>query len=524
MTHLLTDSLTFLSKAYADGPLEFNRGIEREALRVDAAGKLAQTPHPTFLGSKLTHPTITTDFSESQVELITPVAKTADAALAMLNDVHRYVYSGLGDETLWSASMPCVLGEEQSIPLAQYGPSNIGRLKTAYRQGLGNRYGRAMQTICAIHYNFSVDPSLWQHLSHLEKQTNDKHYRSQRYFDLMRNFRRLSWLPIYLFGASPAACKSFVKGRKHSLQDFDADSLFLENATSLRNGDLGYQSETQAGMLDVCYNSLDNYIGTLAKAICTPHEIYQRLGVKHDQQYLQVSGNILQSEAEFYTTIRAKCVPPKGANFLATLKDEGVEYIEVRLLDVNPYLPLGINETEIHFLDVFLLYCLLIASPEHDPALCASVTSNLRAVVHNGQDTSTIIDNLGQQQSIKAWGQTVLADLMHVAQWLDKTNGVDVYATSVGAQQAKLADSGKIPSARIIEDMRAEPMPFFRFAMNQSQAHKAEFKRQALSQTELAYFQALSETSRREQAKIEATPGPNFDAYLEAMLKTYQSL
>ena len=524
MTNLLTDSLTFLGKAYAEGPLEFNRGIEREALRVDAAGNLAQTPHPEFLGSKLTHPTITTDFSESQVELITPVAKTADAALSLLNDVHRYVYSGLGEESLWSASMPCALGDDQSIPLAQYGPSNLGRLKTTYRHGLSNRYGRAMQTICAIHYNFSVDASLWQHLAHLEKQTNDKHYRSRRYFDLMRNFRRLSWLPVYLFGASPAVCKSFVKGRKHALHDFDADSLFLEKATSLRNGDLGYQSETQAGMLDVCYNSLDNYIGTLAKAICTPHEIYQKLGVKHGQEYLQVSGNILQSEAEFYTTIRAKCVPPKGANFLTTLKAEGVEYIEVRLLDVNPYLPLGIDETQIHFLDAFLLYCLLTASPEHDPALCASVSSNLRAVVHNGQDTSTSIENLGQQQSIKTWGQAVLLDVMHVARWLDKTNGVDVYAASVSAQQAKLMDSGKIPSARIIADMRAESSSFFRFAMNQSQAHKAEFERQGLSQTELTYFQALSEKSLREQAQIEATPGPSFDDYLAAMLKTYKSL
>ena len=524
MSQLLIDTLTLLGKAYSDKGLTFHRGIEREALRVDSFGHLAQTPHPDFLGSKLTHPTITTDFSESQVELITPVAKTAADALASLNDVHRYVYSGLGDETLWSASMPCVLGDDQQIPLAQYGPSNLGRLKTTYRHGLSNRYGRAMQTICAIHYNFSFDQALWQHLSKMENQSTDQAYRNRRYFDLMRNFRRLSWLPVYLFGASPAVCKSFVRGRKHALQEFDADSLFLKQATSLRNGNLGYQSETQSSMLDICYNSLDSYISTLAKAILTPHEIYQKIGIKKDQQYLQVSGNILQSEAEFYTTVRAKCVPPKGANFLATLKQDGVEYIEVRLLDVNPYLPLGIDSTQIHFLDTLLLYCLLTTSPEHDPALCASVSGNLSTVVQQGQDTSTLIDNRGQKQSIKSWGQDILTEVLLVAEWLDKTNDVDFYTASVRVQQAKLLDNSKIPSTRMIADMEAESFSFFRFAMNQSQRHKREFQQQPLSQAELNYFQALSERSRLEQAKIEATPGPSFDDYLSAILKAYENL
>lgn len=520
----LDASLTFLRKAYTGNKLTFNRGIEREALRVDPTGKLAQTPHPLFLGSKLTHPTITTDFSESQLELITPVAHSADEALTLLNDVHRFVYSGLKDEVLWSASMPCVLKDDPHIPLAQYGNSNLGRLKTTYRSGLSTRYGRAMQTICAIHYNFSVDKSLWEHLAFLEKQTPDRHYRSKRYFDLMRNFRRLSWLPVYLFGASPAVCKSFVQGRQHQLHEFDAGSLYQENATSLRNGDLGYQSETQAGMVKVCYNSLDNYVSTIASAIGTPHEQYQKLGVKKDDQYLQVSGNILQSEAEFYTTIRAKCVPPKGENFLKVLKADGVEYIEVRLLDVNPYLPLGIDATQIHFLDALLMYCLLTNSPDHDDQLCASVSNNVRAVVYNGQDTTTLVNDMGRDRSIKSWGTEVLDGVMQVAQWLDSVNGVDVYQRSVTVQQAKVADAGLIPSARIIEDMRADTKPFSRFAMDQSLVHKAEFQQQTLSPAELSYFQELAAQSVRDHALIESQPGPTFDAYLASMLATYKEL
>jgi glutamate--cysteine ligase len=526
MTKQLNETLPFLTQAYAGSKLTFNRGIEREGLRVDARGNLAQTPHPAFLGSKLTHPTVTTDFSESQLELITPVCPTAEEALTRLRDVHRFVYSGLKDEAIWSTSMPCLLPADTGIPLAQYGSSNLGRLKTTYRNGLSNRYGRAMQTICAIHYNFSVEKDLWRHLSILEQKTNSRDYRSDRYFDLMRNFRRLSWLPVYLFGASPVVCKSFVKDRglDHKLQAFDGDSLYRPNGTSLRNGGLGYQSETQSGMINICYNSLSSYIGTLAKAIRTPHEIYQKMSVQTQGTHPQVSGNVLQSEAEFYTTVRAKCVPPKGANFLHTLQDEGVEYIEVRLLDVNPYLPLGIDEQQIHFLDALLLYCLLIDSPEHHGALCDNVGLNVKAVVDSGQITTTLLRDINAERTLKDWSTEVLDGVMVVAKWLDQTNGGDDYTNSVAAQLAKITDTSKVPSVAMIDDMRAGEIPFYQFALDQSLAHKTDFQAQPLSDSERQHFQELTRISRLEHAELEATPGPAFDDYLRQMLAAYENL
>ncbi|MFT4633755.1 MAG: glutamate--cysteine ligase [Candidatus Pseudothioglobus sp.] len=524
MTKQLNETLPFLTRAYEGSKLTFNRGIEREGLRVDAQGKLVQTPHPAFLGSNLTHPTITTDFSESQLELITPVCKTAAEALTHLRDVHRFVYSGLKDETIWSASMPCLLPTDSEIPLAQYGTSNLGRLKTTYRNGLNNRYGRAMQTICAIHYNFSVEADLWQHLATLEQKTNNRDYRSERYFDLMRNFRRLSWLPVYLFGASPVVSKSFVRDRPHTLQAFDSDSLYRPNGTSLRNGGLGYQSETQSGMINICYNSLSSYIGTLAEAIRTPHEIYQKMGVEAQGIYTQVSGNVLQSEAEFYTTVRAKCVPPKGANFLHTLQEEGVEYVEVRLLDVNPYLPLGIDEPQMHFLDVFLLYCLLTESPEHHGALCDNVGLNVKAVVDNGQITSTMLQDIAAARSLKDWGTEILEGVMVVAKWLDQTNGGGDYASSVNAQFAKLTDTSNVPSVAMLDDMRASEMPFYRFMLDQSLVHKTAFLAQPLSDVERQHFQELARISMLEHAELEATPEPAFDDYLKHVLAAYESL
>ncbi|MBD3648987.1 MAG: glutamate--cysteine ligase, partial [Pseudomonadales bacterium] len=464
MTSSLDGKLSALA-ASSDGELfDFNRGIEREALRVDLQGRLAATPHPSFLGSKLCNPLITTDFSEAQLELITPVTSSLDNMMERLRDIHRFVYSGLQDELLWTSSMPCVLQGDDNVPLAQYGPSNLGTLKTTYRNGLGHRYGRSMQTISAVHYNFSFSDAFWKRLAEVEQATDSPTWRSERYFDLMRNFRRFSWLLIYLFGASPAVCNTFVEGRQHNLDRFDEGSLYARGATSLRNGDLGYQSNTQSGLINICYNSLGDYVKSLADAICTPWEDYQQMGIKKDDEYIQVSPNILQSEAEFYTTIRAKRVPPAGANFLETLLDQGVEYIEVRMLDVNPYLPLGIDEEEVNFLDTFLLYCLLETSPAHDDPLCKSVRDNVMATVYQGRERDTMLDDGTSQRSIRDWCAESLAGVGAVADALDRRE-VGVHSRSVSAQIAKLDDPELTPSARILADMQGESIPFFRFAM-----------------------------------------------------------
>jgi glutamate--cysteine ligase len=511
--------------AAGKSPIKFRRGIEREALRVDPQGLLARTPHPAFLGSKLCHPSITTDFSEAQLELITPVNKSVEAALADLDEVTRFVSTGLEDEILWSASMPCVLHDDNEIPLAYYGESNLGRLKTTYRNGLGHRYGRSMQTICAVHYNYSLDDASWEAIAASENaDASDRDYRSKRYFDLMRNFRRLSWLPVYLFGASPAVCNSFVKGHPEGLDRFDEGSLYAPGATSLRNGRLGYQSDTQSGLLDVCYNSLDNYVSTLAQAICTPHDDYRALGLVRGDEYLQVNDNVLQSEAEFYSTIRAKCVPPKGTNFLSELSKEGVEYLEVRLLDVDPYLPLGIDEVEIRFLDTLLFLCLLTDSPEHDEALCASVTANLQEVVWRGRDHSLLLDDQGSERSLQDWGLDTINRLHAVAKFLDEQEEGTPHQDSISVQEDKLKDSEATPSARVLNDMRTQSIPFFRFAMNQALHHRDYFNSAPLPRDRIEWFENLAQQSLEDQRAIEHSDSENFDDYLARINAEYRDL
>lgn len=504
------------------GILTFNRGIEREALRVNLKGDLAQTPHPDFLGSKLCHPMITTDFSEAQLELITPVSSSITDSLMTLDRIHRFIYSELKDELLWSASMPCVVPGDDNIPLAQYGPSNLGRLKTTYRNGLGHRYGRAMQTICAIHYNFSFSDEFWETLATIEESDESlQAFRSRRYFDLMRNFRRYSWLLIYLFGASPAVCKSFLASRKHNLEEFDHGSAYHPDGTSLRNGDLGYQSEAQSDLLNICYNSLDNYVNTLRQAICTAHPAFHSLNANNKER-VQVNGNILQSEAEFYTTIRAKRVPSRGENFLSGLSERGVEYLEVRLLDINPYLPLGIDATEIRFLDTFLLFCLLNDSPVHGDDRCAAVQQNVLKTVHAGRKNDLLLDDNGQDRPLRQWGKEILAAMAEFASGLDDTVTTGEYSKCLAEQIAKIDSPENTPSARILNDMREQSIPFFRFAMDQAISHRESFIAAPLSAEEITNFNSMSAQSVKDQLALERADKLSFDEYLANLQSEYE--
>jgi glutamate--cysteine ligase len=212
--------------------------------------------------------------------------------------------------------------------------------------GLAHRYGRRMQTISGIHYNWSL-PGV----------------SSEQYFALIRNFRRHAFLLLYLFGASPAVCSSFVAGRQHELQTLSDGTMYMPHGTSLRMGRLGYQSDAQAS-LAVSYNSLDGYGASLQDALTRPYPAYEAVGIRNPGgDYNQLATSLLQIENEFYGTIRPKRVIYPGERPLHALRERGVEYVEVRLMDLDPFEPVGINAQTMRFLDVFLLHCLLSDSP-----------------------------------------------------------------------------------------------------------------------------------------------------------------
>ena len=383
-------------------------GIERECLRVDRDGQLALTPHPQALGSALTHAQITTDYSESLLEFITGTANDPAATLAELDSIHRFAYDKLNGELLWSTSMPCQLPDEETIPIARYGSSNIGRLKYVYRKGLALRYGKTMQCIAGIHYNFSLPEKLWQLQQQSEgSEQSARDYQSARYIALIRNFRRYSWLLMYLFGASPALDKGFMRGRPHQLQELDASTLYLPYATSLRMSDLGYQSSAQSG-LTPCYNDLASYTDSLRLAVGTPYPAYVAAGIKRGDEWLQLNTNILQIENEYYSSIRPKRVTYSGERPIQALMSRGVQYVEVRCLDINPFLPLGIDVAQARFIDAFLLFCALEDSPLLESGECSSCTSNFLKVVKEGRRPGLQLQRDGAAVDMKEWAAELL--------------------------------------------------------------------------------------------------------------------
>jgi glutamate--cysteine ligase len=400
-------------------------------------------------------------------------------------------------------------------------------MKTVYRYGLGHRYGRLMQTIAGIHYNFSMPHAYWEQAWKDDGQPGKlKHYISERYLDLIRNFKRYSWLLIYLFGASPAVCASFIRDLDdHGLQPFDEQgrSLHLPYGTSLRMGDLGYNSNAQKD-LNICYNSLDNYIETLHQAILQPHPAYRDIPSGQNGDYQQLNDSLLQIENEFYSPIRPKRVTASGETPLNALERAGIEYIEVRCVDVSPFSPVGLDAQQIRFLDTFLLYCLLSESPACDEQEQHEQAANLEAVVNRGREPGLLLDNNGEQCSLTTWAESLLEDMGEIAKLLDEAHGGNQYAAALNDQRAKVSDAELTPSARILREMREQDLPFFRIAMNYSTQWAEYFRQQPLSDEVAASFEQETARSIDAQKEIEASDELSFDQYLHNFFSQYEAL
>lgn len=520
----LQDNLAWLAEGNNHLLKVILRGLEKESLRVGADGKLAQTDHPSALGATLTHPHITTDYSEALLEFITQPHTSVDALLGQLADIHTFTYRHLGDEILWGASMPCMIGEDKDIPVARYGSSNSGRMKTIYREGLGHRYGRAMQTIAGVHYNFSFSDEL---IAALHDRSGSKlsfqDYKTQRYFDLIRNFRRYFWLLVYVYGAAPAVCRSFVKNRPHQLTQVGSDdhSLHLPHATSLRMGNLGYQSDAQQQLM-VCYNNLNSYLKTLCGAITKPHADYERIGLKDAAgDYKQLNTSLLQIENEFYSTIRPKRTSQRGETALNALHARGVEYIEVRCVDLNPYEPLGVTREQLYFMDAFLLFCLLEQSPETDPAEYADMQENQRRIVEQGRDPALTLKRRGEDISMHAWADEILSSLARCAEALDKGAARKSFTKAVADVSARIHQPEHTPAARLLADMQSQQKTFFQLAQDLSRQHAEYFKGRSLTKDAVALFERQTQESLAAQQELEQAQQKPFEQFLADFYAQY---
>ena len=489
---------------------DLRRGIEKESLRVRPDGALATTPHPAALGSALTHAHITTDFSEAQLELITGVHSGVDACLEELRHIHQFVYRHIGDEVLWCASMPCTLPHERAIPIARYGSSNVARAKTVYRIGLSYRYGRRMQTISGLHYNFSVPEAAWP----LPGLGN----RNEAYFGLIRNFRRHAWLLLYLFGASPTVCASFVQGRPHGLRELAPGTLYLPHATSLRMGRLGYLSEAQDS-LAVSYNDLESYTASLYDALTKPYPPYEAIGIRDGADYRQLATSLLQIENEFYSAIRPKRVIRPGERPLHALRERGVQYVEVRAMDLDPFAAIGITAETARFLDVFLLHCLLTDSPPDTPREIEAIGRNKQLVAARGREPGLRLDRNGQLVELREWAGQVLAECKPIAAALDAARGGSAHDGALAAAVGALEDPASLPSARMLSEMQQRyEGSYFRFALAYSLRHRSALQAEPFPASAETRFARMAEESIEKQRTIEAADKVPFEQYRQQYL------
>lgn len=488
----------------------FSKGLEKEGLRVNQDLHLSQKEHAKELGSKLTHPYITTDYSESLLEFITPVFSTSEGSLEFLRDLHRFSTRVIDrdEEVIWNSSMPAVIDREEEVVIANYGTSNTGKLKELYREGLAHRYGRSMQAIAGIHYNISFNDS-WFLKGNL-KGLSDADYRSEEYFHTIRNYRRYSWLLVYLFGASPVVDESFLKNKKHQLKKISRNTYGLEFATSLRMGGLGYTSSAQESII-VCYNKLESYLRSIETARRTPFEAYEKIGLKKDGEFLQLNTHLLQIDNEFYSNIRPKRVAKRGQSALQALEEKGVQYLEVRLLDINPFLDVGIDAEEMDFIDLFLLYCLLIESPLLGESECLSVQDNFKKVVQTGLDEKTTLHYEGQELSIKEAAMSLLNSMGEVFADFKDANLIQ---NIIDKQKQKVLKPETLPAARILELLQTEDLSYVQLADRLSKKAKKYFMQTPYEALEESTLREEANKSWLEQKSIEAFENESFEEFL----------
>ncbi|WP_438862623.1 glutamate--cysteine ligase [Neptunicella sp.] len=491
-------------------------GIEREALRINPNGSLAQTPHPKSLGSALTHDWITTDFSESLMEFITPAETDPELTMAQLYDIHKFVYANLGEEKLWPMSMPCFIQHQDQIPLAQYGKSNVGQMKTLYRTGLKNRYGSMMQAIAGVHFNFSLPTEFWQKWLATDQRTDvSQDDISAAYFGMIRNYRRFCWMIPYLFGASPALCGSFIKGKNTTLpfETLGKGTVYLPYATSLRMSDLGYTNDAQSG-LSICYNQLDKYIASLRKAIHTPSKKFEQFAGKVDGKLQQLNANVLQIENELYSPIRPKQPTLPLEKPTDALAARGVSYIEVRALDVNPFSPVGIEIEQFYFLDVFLLYCLVSPSADLDNQQFQETDINLRTVVERGREPALSLLRDGQSVAMHDWAKQMFEQFNHIAAILDEVHQSNSFSRSVELQWNKFVDPEQTPSARILSILKQQELDNAHLALQLAQQYKQQLLQTDYQRYQPDYFNQQAAQSMLKQQEIESQDKLSFDDFL----------
>ena len=514
-------------------------GLEKESLRVSASGSVAQSDHPESLGRALTHPFITTDFSEALLEMVTPPCGSAEDALGFLTAIHQFIVHRLPEgEHIWNTSMPCILRGGQSVRIGEYGSSHSGQMKHAYRRGLGLRYGKRMQAIAGVHFNFSMpEPawlahsqldassamshvqdcaSQWQGLSEHEQQTR----RTQGYFQMMQNLLRVGWLVPYLFGSSPAICTSFLdEGEGEDLDLWNGTTRIAPFGTSLRMGKIGYRyREDQPIDLSVRHTDIEAYIGDIIAHVSTEHPAYTEMGLRDDMgNFQQLSTSRLQIENEFYSSVRPKQIAGPGELPIHALRERGIRYLELRSVDVNLSHPNGLELEQVATLEMLMMFAWLAEPAPMSAQEVQACSRNMKAVAHQGREPGLQLEGPQGPLGLRQWGEQILQTLVPVAQWLDQDRKVPLYVAALEQQMQKIAHPELTPSARMIKGIK-ETGSFFEHAQLLSGQHHEYLKELPVDARMQAMLTSKVEESFSKQSQMEHDSQGSFEDFLAAYL------
>jgi glutamate--cysteine ligase len=494
------------------------KGIEKESLRVAREGTISLSLHPVQLGAALTHPHITTDYSEALLELITPAMPRESEMIDFLADLHKYVCANIGDEIMLAASMPVGDLQDSTIPIAKYGSSNVGKMKHIYRQGLSYRYGRCMQVIAGIHFNYSLPEPFWPQYQHFMKHTGDlKPFTTNAYMGMIRNLQRYGWLIQYLFGSSPAVSQSFMDSRNsihsNTFEKFDETTFYKPYATSLRMSEVGYVNPVQA-MFNISFNSLDEYIGDLSRATSIPYLGYERIGAKVGERYRQLNTNFLQIENEYYTSVRPKQLTRPKERPLQALRRRGIQYIEIRSLDIDIFEPTGISIETARFLEAFSLFCLFQQSPHQDLKQNEEIKNNALSVANNGREPSLELLNAGRKISLKNWALMLCQEMQEICEVLDNGDTDKPYTMALHKQIEAIRHPELTPSARMLSVMRSQKMSVTELVLQKSHEYTCQFKHAALDASIKRDFDRQVSASLENYRRLNAKREISFDQYL----------
>lgn len=495
---------------------DVSMGLEREGLRVDTQGRLSQQSHPKILGSAFTNANITTDFAENLLEFVTDVYHSPEALYEALNLIQAFTIENLDNELLWPDSMPPLIENVDDIPIAQYGTSNAAKMKTLYRTGLAHRYGKMMQTIAGIHFNFSLSDQFftaWQ--QSLNNQQSLADFKSERYLNLMRSVSRFGFLVPYFFGASPIMPKSFLSdNNQNNFEKFDDETVYTPKSTSLRLSDIGYSNNKCK--FTVSFNSLKDYVADIERAILTPCDKVSHIAIKKDGEYQQINNHILQIENEYYASIRPKQVLKSGETLLSALKTRGIGYVELRSVDIMPTVATGISVETIRFLQAFLTTCLLSEADPLSTFEYEKNQKNLALIAAQGRTDNLSLNVQGEEYALKDLLHFTLEWIKPVADLLGKE-----YSDTIPALNCMVDDSNLTPSAKIIEELSSMHVQYNQYCINKALAYKDYYvNHQPLSDEQRESFQKVAQESIIRQKTLEAEPQIDFDEYLSNYFKS----